>query len=134
MKASELLIPRFEVIATFPNMEATNIKSVGDILTDDGYNAVKDQDNRAIFAIKFDEYPHLFRKMNWWENRKEEEMPSKLVSLSNKDSDGFDISKQDIYHIKKWDMKIFFGYIDVERRSGCDLNSWKPEYGYIPVD
>lgn len=54
---------KFEVIADFPAMEATNIKKVGDILTDDGVNAVRDQDGRAIYDLDFEKYPHLFKEI-----------------------------------------------------------------------
>jgi hypothetical protein len=53
-------IKTIEVIADFPGMKNYNIESVGDILTDDGVNAVKDQNGRAIFVIDWEKYPHLF--------------------------------------------------------------------------
>lgn len=66
----ELLIPRYKVIADWPN----SIYKIGSILIgkDNGlyYNGV----NHANF-INPENYPHLFRKLEWWEERTPEEMP-----------------------------------------------------------
>ena len=62
-QSMNMKIRKFKLIKDFPNMESYNIKAIGDIFTDDGYNAVRDQNNRAIFAIEFDKYPHLFEEI-----------------------------------------------------------------------
>lgn len=137
MTAKELLNPRYELIAPYPNM---NFK-VGTILT---YH----EENNAFYWIdenkkqrfisnasnNFKGFEHLFRKMNWWEKRTKDEMPKKLVLLQNKDYPDFDISKEKVFHIEEWDMKKLHGFISVEKRIICSLNDWLPEYGYIPVD
>lgn len=133
MKASELLVKRFEVIKDYPNCPY----NVGRILTParGSSNVYECKEAPASSLISFPEkYPHLFRELYWWEGRTEEQMPKKIISLASKDEDGFKITKQEVIEIKKWDLDIFFGYIDGDRRSGCSLTCWKPEYGYIPVD
>lgn len=57
----ELLKPRYKVVALWPNTEF----KVGQIVTDTYGLALKFYDN----------YPHLFKKLEWWEDRKPEEMP-----------------------------------------------------------
>ena len=61
--------PRFEVIETYPKSKFKK----GDILeripnaTNDWYNADKSLINADILLEEIEQYPHLFRKLNWWE-------------------------------------------------------------------
>jgi hypothetical protein len=124
MKAKELLKPRFKVISDYPN---SNYK-VGEII-----------ESTEIFeegcpAFQFDTYPHIFKKLNWWEYRTKEQMPKKLKSLCCKDKEGFDIDKEEAYKILDWDMRTLDGIIDYDKKQVCSLTAWNPEYGYIPVD
>lgn len=119
MKANELLNPRFEVIADYPS----NQQAVGTILECPNF----DND----FTKKYWEednykYPHLFKKLNWWESRKKEDMPKKVMSLAD--------DKKDTYEIVEWDMDILVGWIDKKSRECCSLETFRPEFGYIPVD
>lgn len=66
MDIQELLKPRYRVIADYPD----SIYPVGFVLELDT-NAFQDQRNDAICS----KYPHLFKKLEWWEERKPEEMP-----------------------------------------------------------
>ncbi|WP_319502548.1 hypothetical protein [uncultured Draconibacterium sp.] len=113
MTAEQLLKPRFEVIADYPK----SIFKVGEILN-----------GELIYCDtngpKYSDYPHLFKKLNWWENRKESEMPKKITSPD------FD----DVYEIVKWDMDMMFGFTDIKKRQGCDLCLFVPYHGYFPVD
>lgn len=126
MTAEELLKPRFEIIAGFPKL-AYNI---GIILT-----PIKEGSNyydciEAPFGeiIGFPEkYPHLFKKLNWWEHRKVEDMPKKLICKAIP-------GDMEIMHIQEWDMNILYGWTNVEKREGCGLHSFNPEYGYFPID
>lgn len=128
MTAKELMIPRFEVIETYPKSKFKK----GDILeripnaTNDWYNADKSLINADILLEEIEQYPHLFRKMNWWEKRTAEQMPKKVMSILD--------DKGDTFEIQEWDMKILVGWIDKKERSCCSLLTFKPEYGYVPVD
>lgn len=42
--------------------------------------------------------------------------------------------KGDTFEIQEWDMEILVGWIDKKERSCCSLLTFKPEYGYVPVD
>jgi hypothetical protein len=128
MTAKELMQPRFEVIETYPKSKFKK----GDILeripnaTNDWYNADKSLINADILLEEIEQYPHLFRKMNWWEKRTVDQMPKKLMSILDDKGDTFDI--------QEWDMEILVGWIDKKERSCCSLLTFKPEYGYVPVD
>jgi len=136
MKAKDLLVPRFEVLETYPNSKFKK----GDLLeripnaTNDWYNHNKSLIDAEILLEEIEKYPHLFRKLNWWEKRTKEQMPKKLKSLCNKDAKDFDIEKEEVYEILDWDMNGMMGFLNIERRQVCDLEIFSPEYGYIPVD
>jgi hypothetical protein len=72
MTTEDLMKPRYKVIALWPNTEY----KIGSILQPD-YFIEK--------TIKFCEtYPHLFRKLEWWEDRDEKDMPLYLRAATNK--------------------------------------------------
>ena len=76
---------------------------------------------------ELEEYPHLFKKLKWFEKRKKEDMPKKLIckAITN---------DTEIMEIEEWDMNILFGYTDLKNRRGCGLNSFNYEFGYFPID
>lgn len=122
------MLPRFEVIETYPKSKFKK----GDILeripnaTNDWYNADKSLINADILLDEIEQYPHLFRKMNWWEKRTAEQMPKKVMSILD--------NKGDTFEIQVWDMEILVGWINKKERTCCSLLTFKPEYGYVPVD
>ena len=62
-KVEQLMRPRYRVIALWPNTEF----KIGDI-TEPEYNIET--------AIRFyNDFPHLFRKLEWWQERSIDEMP-----------------------------------------------------------
>lgn len=78
MKTEELLKPRWKVIADFP----CNVgHDVGEIISECEYKSepdcyfVKINLDGKIFGICPDDYPHLFKKLKWWEERKFEDIP-----------------------------------------------------------
>ena len=119
MTAEELLIPRFEVMVDYPS----NQRVVGAILE------LPDFDNdftKHLWVKEKERYPHIFRRLNWWEGRTEEQMPKKVMSMAD--------DKREVFEIQGWDMEIMVGWIDEKRRECCSLLSWNPEYGYFPVN
>jgi hypothetical protein len=70
----DLLIDRYKVIAPWPEMERW-LARVGDILTDNGKTAVKNQDGDAVPVFEWETFPHLFKKLEWYEDREPSEMP-----------------------------------------------------------
>lgn len=73
----ELMKPRYKVINTWPDM--ANVKFVfGDIITLQNYDGkqwyIQDRAGKRYDAY-FDGFPHLFRRLEWWEERDVKDMP-----------------------------------------------------------
>lgn len=66
MTTEELLKPRYKVIADYPGSQY----SAGDILTVIGTELY----TKGSIEF-FEQYPHLFKSLQWWEDRKPEDMP-----------------------------------------------------------
>ena len=130
MKSKELLKPRFEVIADFPN---NHFGKVGTFL-DRNWSKYPNDDETQSPEWSISDFPHLFRKLDWWEKRTKDQMPKKLKSLWDKDDEDFDLEKQEVINIVDWDMENLEGIVNLEKRKVCSLTSWSSEYGYIPVD
>lgn len=122
MKAEELILSRFEVIADYPDSQF----KVGEI-EDRDWSLFPDGDETKEPIWSISDFPHLFRKLNWWEHRTIEQMPKKLIYKATEDS-------SEVYEIEEWDMERLIGWIDKENRSCCSLLSFNPEYGYFPID
>ena len=84
----ELLKPRYKVIAEYTSMAKWKI---GDIIIP----IVGNFANPIEVEQMLSKYPHLFRKLEWWEDRKPEEMPSFLK----------DIGDGQIYKVSKYEDK-----------------------------
>lgn len=126
MTAKELLKPRFEVIAEYPN----SIQRIGTVLTQeitDHFSLVKDGKSFTTNIKNIDEYPHIYRKLNWWERRKIEDMPKKLICKAIE-------GDTEVQEIEEWDMSILVGWTNKAKRECCSLLSFNPEYGYFPID
>lgn len=129
MTAEELLRPRFYVIEEYPN----SIFKKGDILqrikgsTNDWYHTDEKAWTANLCLEDLEKYPNLFKPLKWWENRKVEDMPKKLICKAIPEDN-------EIMEIKEWDMNILYGWIDPISRSGCGLLNFNYEYGYFPID
>jgi hypothetical protein len=67
MSTEDLMKVRYKVIADYPNSDYT----VGAILNTHNY-----EDRWSGVAEDFcNQFPHLFKKLEWWEERKLEDMP-----------------------------------------------------------
>lgn len=74
MTKEQLLKPRYKVIADYPE----SIWEVGKILDRDwGWNG----DDETGFKNHISHYPHLFRKLDWWEDREPGDMPEYVKDL-----------------------------------------------------
>lgn len=62
LSTEELLKPRYKVIADYPNSDY----HTGEIL---------DRDWGFGFKHKISDYPHLFKRLFWWQEREENDMP-----------------------------------------------------------
>jgi hypothetical protein len=129
MTTQQLLTPRYEVIADYP----FNPYQIGDLVENIAdtsvflYARINDTDHLSSNDEIFDKYPHLFRKLNWWEKRKAEDMPKRLICKAIP-------GDTEIMEIQEWDMDILVGWLNKKERQCCSLRSFNPEYGYFPVD
>jgi len=93
MVINELLIPRYKVIAEYPG----SVLQIGDILQVNDNNCA--ECNGIIFHVSMlDKHPHLFQPLQWWEERKMEEMPGYLKCQSP----DFSFKKGEIIKVNKW--------------------------------
>jgi len=71
--AEELLKPRIKVIADWPgsHFEADEILDVERY----GARLISQKTGKSVNGLKYDRYPHLFKKLDWWELRQPSEMP-----------------------------------------------------------
>jgi hypothetical protein len=124
MTAKELLIPRYEVIEEYPKCEFKK----GDILkrikfaTNDIFHTNENAPVGGLDLKEVEQYPHLFRKMHWWERRTAQQMPKRVMWTALND-------ETITYDIQEWDMETLFGWIDKKEKTGCSLL-----VGYLPVD
>lgn len=93
----ELMQPRYEVIADYPG----SFEAVGEVITiTENILTVSAQQR-----LRYDKYPGIYRRLDWWEHRKPEEMPEYVsyISLTLKDKFGDDETKTRKYEkVTKW--------------------------------
>lgn len=74
MTPEELMKPRYKVIADWPGNRG--LFPVGEIIA-------KELSSTSLFA-ECDKYPHLFRKLEWWQDRQLEDFPKYVKRGSGK--------------------------------------------------
>lgn len=78
MTKEELLQPRYKVIATWP---LNDLHKVGDII----HNPIKPYwFINSQGETNPEDYPHLFKKLSWYEDRKPEDMPEYVKQVSGR--------------------------------------------------
>src|SRR6187551_3141251 len=104
---NDLMVKRFKVIADYPDSPA----NVGEIFTK--IEGIQNYTNgRFSFDVRtLERYPHLFKELQWWEERTIDEMP-KYLKLSPEQKDNYCISLKEIFKVYKW--KNGFAQIDEE--------------------
>jgi hypothetical protein len=94
---SDLLKPRVKCIAPYPGM---NNRKVGDIIEwIEGLHGPQD-----LWLGVYGEYPHLFKPLQWWEERGIDEMPEYVKCIWENKLIG-------IYKIQKWEIENRRGLI-----------------------
>lgn len=73
-------MPRYKVIADFIQWSVFKYK-IGDILYKKGIHFVGSGSARGVNENEIDLYPAIFRKLNWWEERKVEDMPEYVKGI-----------------------------------------------------
>jgi len=102
MTVEQLLKSRFEVIADYPN----SIFKVGSII-----NTSSDRIFCDTESEKYSDFPHLFKKLEWFEKREILDMPEYLKNDNQ------------VFKILEWIIQggFFFGITSHIKREGCDL-------------
>ena len=70
MSIEDLLKPRYKVIAEYPDSSYT----VGHII-----HEADNLEGATFFTKRVHKYPHIFQKLEWWQDRKIEDMPEYLI-------------------------------------------------------
>ncbi len=107
MKAEELLIPRYKVIATWPECEFSR----NEILIE-----FQEENNKeksfAGETFNFHDHPahwpHLFQELKWWEERKIQDLPPFVKILD------------EVFKVDKWE--IYFGEARPSKKGIFDGN------------
>lgn len=73
MTPEELLRPRYKVIALFPGSK----RKIGEVIH---FQDLPGWPTKEYY----EDYPHLFKKLAWWEDRKPEDMPEYVKSNDNR--------------------------------------------------
>lgn len=126
MTAAELLKPRFEVIAEYPNC----LFEKGTILVQCERKGWFNDPKTGVFLFQehnLTPYPHLFKPLNWWEYRKVEDMPKKVISNRPKD-------KGKIMDVEKWNLDDYIVFFDTQKRRYCVFIDWDSENCFLPID
>lgn len=86
MSTEELLLPRYKVIARYPDMDKHKLYE-GAIITlnlQEGNQWYLDTGKSKIYDAYYDGYPHLFKKLKWWQERSLDELPEYLKNTKGK--------------------------------------------------
>lgn len=126
-----LLTPRFRVIGDYPKAEfqAGSLLVKIQYATEEIYHIDKYASVGGMNLEEIQKYPNLFQQLQWWEERKEEEMP-KYLKIS-KDLQ-LPAKEFDYYKVYKWHIEKLFAQIDQDKMFGCSLTTFTPEYTYQP--
>lgn len=120
MSTQELLTPRYEVIADYPNSPW----EVGDILTHKlGFTYRLNHSEIVRNLPDIDKYPHLFAPMPWWQGRSVEEMPRYVENKS-----GY------ILPVVEWRISKFGVDFLTEKHKLDKHNTWHNPTWYKPSD
>lgn len=106
MSVEQLLTPRYKVIAKYPGSR-WEVGHVVHLLNNKGSIIYRWSDNNGdwVYEYWFMEYPAIFKKLQWWEERQEGEMPQYVKILNQQD-------KEEVYKVNKWNNSNGMPYVD----------------------
>lgn len=125
----QLMIPRYLIIADYPfNTDYPIGKIV--LVPTDGY--AENENGHPVFYCDFGKFPHLFRRLEWWEYRTAEEMPEYCVT--HFDSIVFKIEKWILSDSGNWKYEttsettlklLLFDFVDMENLTPATLEEYE---------
>lgn len=107
MTPEELLMPRYKVIADYPNSPFSGILTLKKYWDGVKYEWYGHDGLYSEYDSFFKGYPHLFKPLEWWEEREIEDMP-KYVKLEK----DYMETKVGVYEVEK---------IDNDNSIGCSM-------------
>ncbi len=108
-ESAELLAPRYIVIGLYPNCKL--LPNYILYPTDEGKYKV--EDNLLVKSSYLDTFPHLFRKLQWYEQRVLAEMPDYV-----KDTNGGEVYKVWEYELKSLSVTIWMNEPNIYCQDG----------------
>lgn len=77
MTAEQLLKKRYKVIADWPKNDDCNVGDILELSAEyGGEQLYRFGEAQSLWSVSdFKQYPHLFKELQWWEDRKPEDMP-----------------------------------------------------------
>jgi hypothetical protein len=104
LTVEELMKPRFEVIADYPN----NPYEINDVLTKIDGIQIYSNGRRGMSITDLESFPNLFREMEWWEIRPEQDMPKYIKWVD-------DYGDHEVLKVEEWESGV--AILDKSRRS-----------------
>ena len=85
MTAEQLLKKRYKVIADWPKNDDCNVGDILELSAEyGGEQLYRFGEAQSLWSVSdFKQYPHLFKELQWWEDRKPEDMPEYLSGLKS---------------------------------------------------
>ncbi len=128
----DLLAPRFKVIAPFPNMF---------FVGESGFTMnwiiepVVKSDKHFYNGVCLDTYPHLFRKLSWWEMRQESEMPEYVKCDS---TDFIKFKKEQVIRVEKhqsntYNQFVAWLFISKDKQGDDPMMNCVPYKNFLPA-
>jgi hypothetical protein len=108
-ESAELLIPRYIVIGLYPNCKL--LPNYILYPTDEGKYKV--EDNLVVKSSYLDTFPHLFRKLQWYEQRVLAEMPDYV-----KDNFDGEVYKVAEYQLKDNIVTVYLNEPNIYKKDG----------------
>lgn len=114
------LIPRYKVINKYPHSPHT----IGDIVVGEMFS-----DSIFKLFIYHDDFPNIFRKLKWWEERTLETLPKhlKFIGPEQSGNDNLEIGKT--YEVIRWThdelLDIWYPFI-IFKDNREDIENFEP--------
>lgn len=106
----DLLVPRYKVIADYPN----STFSINEILYSDAFGKFTQYEDYGTWQLQPEIYSSIFKKLEWWEEREEIEMPEYVRNTSS----------DYCFKVKKW-IKLFGECLAIDKiKEGGIKASW----------
>lgn len=103
MTPEELLKPRYKVIALWPNSKDTRVGAI--MVFDNGIQAYLGGNatffSPLVMINEVKKYPHLFKKLDWWEDRELADLPEYVCWSESKN--------REITKVVSWDNHPAYG-------------------------